>query len=83
MIALVREYKGHGECLSVHHPTTPDAKDDAPDASLLAMLVANQAALERYHSRKYLIPHSAVLPTEPSVFVNLAIFALFCSNLPS
>ena len=40
MIALIREYKGDGEYLSVHHPATPGAKDDAPDATALALLAA-------------------------------------------
>ena len=37
-IALIREYKGDGEYLSVHHPEAADAKDDAPDATVLALL---------------------------------------------
>lgn len=35
MISLVREYKGDGEYLSVHHPDEPGAKDDAPDRTVL------------------------------------------------
>ena len=35
MTRLLREYKGDGEYLSVHHPDEPDAKDDAPDATAL------------------------------------------------
>jgi|GEM_PF-5217479 len=35
MTTLVREYKGDGEFLSVHHPDTPGALDDAPDALCL------------------------------------------------
>lgn len=34
MISLVREYKGDGEYLSVHHPDEPGAKDDAPDCTV-------------------------------------------------
>ena len=38
MVALVREYKGDGEYLSVHHPDNdPNAKDDAPDSTTLAL----------------------------------------------
>jgi hypothetical protein len=40
MVRLLREYKGDGECLSVHHPDEPDARDDAPDATALALLGA-------------------------------------------
>lgn len=35
MIALLREYTGEGEYLSVHHPDTPEGRDDAPDATAL------------------------------------------------
>jgi hypothetical protein len=45
MIALIREYKGDGEYLSVHHPATTDAKDDAPDATALALLAANTGGI--------------------------------------
>lgn len=38
MTALLREYKGDGEYLSVHHPNEPDARDDAPDATELALM---------------------------------------------
>ncbi|MFN0019075.1 MAG: hypothetical protein ACKVP0_12495 [Pirellulaceae bacterium] len=38
MTALVREYKGDGEYLSVHHPDTPGALDDAPDATALMLM---------------------------------------------
>lgn len=34
MLDLQQEYKG--QLLSVHHPTTPDARDDAPDSWALA-----------------------------------------------
>ena len=40
MSRLIREYKGDAEYLSVHHPDEPDACDDAPDASALALLGA-------------------------------------------
>lgn len=40
MTALVREYTGDGEYLAVHHPDEPNAKDDAPDATALALLAA-------------------------------------------
>lgn len=40
MTRLLREYKGDGEYLSVHHPDEPDAKDDAPDATALALFGA-------------------------------------------
>lgn len=39
---LLREYKGDGEYLSVHHPDEPDAKDDAPDSTALASYAAVQ-----------------------------------------
>lgn len=35
MTVLVREYKGDAEYLGVHHPDTPGALDDAPDATAL------------------------------------------------
>jgi hypothetical protein len=40
MTQLVREYKGDGEYLSVHHPDEPGAKDDAPDATALMLMAA-------------------------------------------
>lgn len=40
MIRVLREYKGDGEYLSVHHPDEPDAKDDAPDATALMLFGA-------------------------------------------
>jgi hypothetical protein len=40
MTQLVREYKGDGEYLSVHHPDEPGAKDDAPDGSALMLKAA-------------------------------------------
>jgi hypothetical protein len=39
-VRLVREYKGDGEYLSVHHPDEPDARDDGPDATALALFGA-------------------------------------------
>jgi hypothetical protein len=41
MTRLLREYKGDGEYLSVHHPDEPEAKDDAPDATALALFAAS------------------------------------------
>lgn len=38
MCKLVREYTGDGEFLAVHHPAEPDAHDDAPDATALALM---------------------------------------------
>lgn len=35
MVALVREFKGEGEYLSVHHPDEQGARDDAPDCTAL------------------------------------------------
>jgi hypothetical protein len=40
MVALLRTYKGDGEYLSVSHPDEPDARDDAPDATALALFGA-------------------------------------------
>lgn len=40
MTTLTREYKGDGEYLSVHHPDTPGARDDAPDATALMLMGA-------------------------------------------
>lgn len=40
-VRLVREYKGDGEYLSVHHPDEPDARDDAPDSTALALFGAS------------------------------------------
>lgn len=37
MCALLREYAGDGEYLSVHHPPTPDGRDDAPDATAMSL----------------------------------------------
>lgn len=37
MVARLREYKGDGEYLSVHHPPEQDARDDAPDCTALAL----------------------------------------------
>ena len=38
MTAMLREYKGDGEYLSVHHPDEAGAHDDGPDATALALL---------------------------------------------
>ncbi|MCA9008494.1 MAG: hypothetical protein KDB01_02050 [Planctomycetaceae bacterium] len=44
--ALVREYKGEGECLSVHHPDDdPSARDDAPDATALALFARDDGQI--------------------------------------
>ena len=40
MTVLLREYTGDGEYLAVHHPDEPGAKDDAPDATALALIAA-------------------------------------------
>lgn len=45
MTTLVREYKGDGEYLSVHHPDTPGALDDAPDATALMLMGAARGAV--------------------------------------
>lgn len=37
IVRLVREYKGDGELLSVHHPDEPDARDDGPDSTALSL----------------------------------------------
>lgn len=39
-VALLREYKGEAELLSVHHPDTPDARDDAPDSTALMLFAS-------------------------------------------
>lgn len=38
MFKRVWEYMGDGELLAVHHPTEPDAHDDAPAATALALM---------------------------------------------
>ena len=45
MIVLTREYKGDGEYLSMHHPDTPGALDDAPDAIALCLMGAAREAV--------------------------------------
>jgi hypothetical protein len=46
MCGLVREYKGDGEYLSVHHPEDdPSSHDDAPDALALAMMAASEGEI--------------------------------------
>jgi hypothetical protein len=44
-VRLIREYKGEAELLSVHHPDEPDARDDAPDATVLSLLAASGGGL--------------------------------------
>jgi hypothetical protein len=41
MILLVKEFKGDGEYLSVHHPDVASGRDDAPDATALALLAGS------------------------------------------
>jgi hypothetical protein len=46
MVCLIREYLQEGEYLSVHHPKgVLDAKDDAPDATALALFGAAGGAV--------------------------------------
>lgn len=45
MTALVREYKGDGEYLSVHHPDVPGARDDGPDATALMLTAATTGGI--------------------------------------
>jgi hypothetical protein len=45
MTTLVREYKGDGEFLSVHHPDVPGARDDAPDATALMLMAASSGSI--------------------------------------
>jgi hypothetical protein len=45
MNQLEREYKGDGEYLSVHHPDQTGARDDAPDATALALYCAAQGGI--------------------------------------
>lgn len=45
MILLVRECKGDQEYLSVHHPDTAVARDDAPDATALALLAGSDGGI--------------------------------------
>src|SRR5206468_5597049 len=45
MVRLVREYKGDGEYLCVHHPDEPDARDDAPDSTALCLLAGAGGSL--------------------------------------
>jgi hypothetical protein len=41
----MHEYKGDGEFLSVHHPDTPGARDDAPDATALMLMAASSGSI--------------------------------------
>ena len=44
--ALVKEFKGDGEYLSVHHPDNdPAARDDAPDATALMFMAASEGEI--------------------------------------
>ena len=45
MTTLVREYKGDGEYLSVHHPQTPEALDEAPNAAALMLMGTARGAV--------------------------------------
>lgn len=45
MGALVREYKGDGEYLSVHHPDEQGARDDAPDQTALMLMGAASGSI--------------------------------------
>jgi hypothetical protein len=45
MTKLVREYKGDGEYLSVHHPDEPGAHDHAPDATAFALLASASGSI--------------------------------------
>ena len=45
MIALVREFKGGGEYLSVHHPDEQGARDDAPDCTALMAMAGASGAI--------------------------------------
>ncbi len=53
MVALVREYKGQGEMLSIHHPDEQGAKDDAPDATALMLLGAVGGSMARFGRMKH------------------------------
>lgn len=50
MVQLIREYRGDGEYLSVHHPEEQGAKDDAPDSMALALFSAAGGGLARFPS---------------------------------
>lgn len=45
MTRLIREYKGDGQYLSVHHPDEPDARDDAPDSTALSLMAGAGGSL--------------------------------------
>jgi hypothetical protein len=45
MTRLLREYTGEGDFLAVHHPAEPDAHDDAPDATALALIASAGSAI--------------------------------------
>jgi hypothetical protein len=44
-IKLVREYKGDGEYLSVHHPDEPGGRDDYPDSTALVVMAATAGSI--------------------------------------
>lgn len=44
-IKLVREYKGDGEYLSVHHPDEPGGRDDYPDSTALMVMGATAGSI--------------------------------------
>ncbi len=45
MIALLKEWKGEGEYLSVHHPDEQGARDDAPDCTALMLMGAASGSI--------------------------------------
>lgn len=46
MTNLIRDYTGKGQYLAVHHPKDdPEAKDDAPDSTALALMAAKNGGL--------------------------------------
>ncbi|WP_254511425.1 hypothetical protein [Anatilimnocola floriformis] len=51
MTALVREYKGNGKFLSVHHPDTPGRLQGAHDATALCLMGAAKGAIRGHFIR--------------------------------
>lgn len=45
MTQLLRVYTGEGEFLAPKHPDQPDAKDDSPDSTALALICASGGVL--------------------------------------
>jgi hypothetical protein len=45
MTKLVREYKGNGEYLSIHHPEEQGGRNDAPDSTELALFASVKATI--------------------------------------